>query len=260
MTNPRLPPVLYKYLAPDLTSVLSNLQLRFTPPSGLNDPLEALPRVMPPTRETLARHILPGEDLDELMARAGAYFADVGPGMIRHKLSKEYGVLCLSREATNHRLWAHYADGHRGFAIGLNSSHPWFHEWDPPLGATDAIQEVVYQVDPAVVVMRDGFYQVDHKLEARAMLFTKAQAWSDEAEWRLIRPLDRADHVGKARDGSDLHLFHFPLELVREVIFGERTEPGDVEAVRKAMEVSGLRVILHLTQLCRGVTIHVWNP
>src|SRR4051812_42615032 len=36
------------------------------------------------------------------------------------------GVLCLTEDAHNQQMWAHYADQGKGFVVGFNPHHPFF--------------------------------------------------------------------------------------------------------------------------------------
>lgn len=140
-------------------------------------------------------------------------------------ISQEYGALCLAETSNDPLLWAHYADGHRGFAIGFDSGNSWFrlaaNPHDPLL---DEIQPVTYQSDRPVVPMIDPFEwsQDVMRLQLRGMLFTKHNSWQHEAEWRLVRPLASATQAVKAPAGKVIHLFAYPAEAVCEVIVGAR--------------------------------------
>lgn len=41
---------------------------------------------------------------------------------VRKKISEEYGLLCFSRTWTQPLLWSHYADNHKGIALGFEIS------------------------------------------------------------------------------------------------------------------------------------------
>ena len=236
------PPVLYKYMRPGLISALAERELRFTPPSEFNDPFEAYPRVSGPNRESVRKKLKPGDDLDDLVARATPFFQKEGPQMVLDEVSRTFGVLCLAGCPDNPLLWAHYTDGHRGFAIGFDSNHPWFNLWDPPMPPIDRLQEVVYARDRPFVRVgdHDDFEPGELEAQARAMVCTKFTAWQYEEEWRLIRPLNRADRTTVQADGSSIHLFRFPGDAVIEVILGARMTEPDKGRLRSALPRGGL--------------------
>lgn len=43
---------------------------------------------------------------------------------IRKRISKKYGLLCFSKTWTEPLLWSHYADKHKGIALGFEISDP----------------------------------------------------------------------------------------------------------------------------------------
>jgi hypothetical protein len=116
------------------------------------------------------------------------------------KLDEElqnYGVFSLSASNNNILLWAHYADGHKGFCIEyLRSS-------DNQLGNYEMTRKVKYPPDYPVVksVGKEAF---DIKF------FTKASDWEYEQEWRLI--YDQGN-VEQSLPGVDISAVIFGLEM-----------------------------------------------
>ena len=45
-------------------------------------------------------------------------------------INRAQGVLSLSRTNDSLLMWAHYADSHRGFVLGLDETHPFFNGLD----------------------------------------------------------------------------------------------------------------------------------
>lgn len=87
------------------------------------------------------------------------------------------GVFCLSYIDDSLLMWAHYADGHRGFCIGY--SPDCFGELVP--------QPVTYPREPDPL----GFGRM-HSLDGmdlsvlHKMITTKGEEWEYEKEWRVI--------------------------------------------------------------------------
>lgn len=236
------PAVLYKYMPPSRASAIEDRELRFTPPSEFIDYFESFPRVAGPNRDSVRRKLSAGEDLDDVVARATPHFQQHGPQTVFDEVSRTFGVLSLATHPDNPLLWAQYSAGHRGFAIGFHSSHSWFNSWQPPMPPIDGLQEVCYADDrPEVIVGRSDHPRPgEPEQQAQAMLCTKFTPWRYEEEWRLIRPLERADRVCKAEDGKRIHLFRFPSEAVAEVVVGARIAPADLDRLRRALSAAGL--------------------
>jgi hypothetical protein len=121
------------------------------------------------------------------------------------------GVLCLSSVCDSSLMWSHYADGHRGFVIGMNQRSPWF---DRPRADDDCYQllEIEYGHPAASVSL----------LELGRGTQMKAPEWSYEREWRMCAPLEDADQVTE-KDGEAIYLFSIPPECISEIILGSRT-------------------------------------
>ncbi len=79
-------------------------------------------------------------------------------------------VLCLCETQTNPRLWAHYADGHRGFCLEFDTSMEPFHAYR--VRYTRAYPKLDINATP------------DQCL--RTFLLTKSELWKDEEEWRCM--------------------------------------------------------------------------
>lgn len=89
------------------------------------------------------------------------------------------GLFCLAATPFEPLMWAHYADGHRGFCIEYERRP------DNDLGVSDCCK-VIY-VDPTFPIFRalDFFREPEDVL--LSILTRKARSWSYEHEWRLIR-------------------------------------------------------------------------
>lgn len=237
-----IPKVLYKYLPPSRISVLESHEVRFTPPDEFNDPFEAYPRIGELRRESVRRRLEPGEDLDRVMSLATPFFVDNGPDMVFQMVSASFGAFSLASVADNPLLWAHYATGHRGFAIGFDSGHSWFHECDPPNPPLDDVQRVIYQRERPKVTIGESedLSEEEQRENARAMICTKFKSWRYEREWRLIRALELADRVVEDGKGGRVHLFRFPESAVSEVILGARMSETDSLKVQKGMREGNL--------------------
>lgn len=99
------------------------------------------------------------------------------------------GIFCLAATPFEPLMWAHYADGHRGFCIEYER------RVDNDLGSSGCL-DVTYD-DPAFPIFRglDYFRQSEDVLQR--ILTHKARSWDYEHEWRFMRiweelPKDRS--------------------------------------------------------------------
>ena len=144
--------ILYKYLHPDRLSVLREQKIRFTQPGDFNDPFEFRPRIESLMQDQQTReHVAANFDrlVDEELAQNGALlqsmpketwkqlllaqkpllpalFSLLMPETLNRTsfsidkvLNQSVGILCLSEMRDSLLMWGHYADNHRGLAIGL---------------------------------------------------------------------------------------------------------------------------------------------
>lgn len=144
---------LYKYFPPTRGSVLESCSLRVTPFNELNDPFEAAPIFATPQQEFLEdrlRRLITEEisaknptiDPETKTALIEEKFNEhIGPFLaeaerrhhwenisytMQHKISSQWGTICLSESADNLLMWSHYADGHTGFVLGFDENHHQF--------------------------------------------------------------------------------------------------------------------------------------
>ena len=110
-------------------------------------------------------------------------------------LAKQFGLLCFSLDWHNPLLWSHYADRHRGIALGFDVDEQTL----KPVSYTKT-RPVLKKIDSEV---------------ANWLLFTKYLDWSYEQEVRIFTSLEDRD----PRTG--LHFGNFGAQLIlREVIAG----------------------------------------
>lgn len=123
------------------------------------------------------------------------------------ELNAEIGILCFSKEWSNPLLWGHYADKHKGMALGF----------DVP---DDSLHPVKYCRNrlPA---------PNDHQLfseDVNNLLLTKFSAWRYESEYRYFCRLDESINEGG--------LYFRPLSpflKLAQVIVGERATVTRIE-------------------------------
>ena len=257
----------FKYLDPKRIDVLANLLIRFSQPSSMNDSLEfkwpttgveepkklamrfkeklrpkALAAIPVEKRERMdAACGLPGFaeqwveiNLDDIAARASA------DRNLRHKeialktfrkLDVNYGILSLSENPVEVRMWGHYADGGRGFLIEFDPTHSWFHAMRNPDDGFNELTKVEY------VPTRPARNLLDVKDE---VLYTKSESWAYEQEWRMVRNFNAASKNLDITDayGNEILVFAIPPDAIKSVIVGYNSRTEFKDKVRSILKSS----------------------
>jgi hypothetical protein len=151
----------------------------------------------------------------------------VGMRAKKEQIDSTEGLLCFSRTWRNPLLWSHYADKHRGIALGF----------DVPDHLLVPVQYIQGLHKIKVLAKETEQSTIDKLLER--LRYTKFDGWAYEDEVRQFFKLDRLSHQ------SGLHFVPFSPDLVlREVILGPRCDIP-VDAVRTLVEAFQVRV--HVT-------------
>lgn len=286
--------ILYKYLSPEnALRVIRSRKLRFTPPSQLNDPFEFRPfyeslNEAPNVQEQLTdqniREILDEQLGTEFRKAAMDYekflpdgfvdrFLDTTASMAKQitpilndqftgfigstmyeNLDRLVGVLCLTEENDNALMWAHYAESHKGVALGFNAEESYFERRINEQDDFRHLERVTYKEQPTVqfATLEDG----------REILYTKNLDWEYEKEWRMVMPLEKADEVIDAGN-FQIHLFEYPPKALRQVIFGCRIPEDFKEQVLSNLNEEHFEHVLkfdaHLDERYRTVHLTEFN-
>ena len=124
---------------------------------------------------------------------------------IRDKILEEKGtlrILSLSRVNNNQLMWSHYADGHKGVAIGVRIDQT---EYD--------VQPIEYD---GIVTIRNSDYNGQ---TAREILRHKLEVWSYEEEVRVFQRNQMFIDV-----------------KIEEIILGQRVSNQNVGLIRDLLE------------------------
>jgi hypothetical protein len=242
------PSLLFKYLPPTRFDVLARNELRFTQPSFFNDPFDSRPYF-----RNLPRMPQGPWDTFDVWEDAGSfdfsrYFCrymetaveanrEIVPKLRGDELRQfllsgigsTVGILSLSEVPDDPLMWGHYAASHCGFAIGFDTSHPFFrctrHTSQP---TPDAFFPVHYAAE------RPRRRSYEH-VTARDAFFTKSPHWAYEKEWRRYRLVRHADTSLDGPDDEPIALFRYPREAVRVVIFGMDMDRRTFHELRRIM-------------------------
>jgi len=173
----------------DLHCLLVARQAFLGKPSSFNDPYEFLPKISIPDfsrRQTWinreVRERPAGSSAREVRRRceilcvSPVHRQEYLEGLRGEDLDR-YGVVSLSSPIECPVLWAHYADDHRGFAVGYRGQ-------DSEQGEAFPAFPVQYRK------RRPSLYPFGPEPDWLSILRTKSPAWKYEGEWRYVRPPD----------------------------------------------------------------------
>jgi len=253
----------YKYLAPERFDVLREARIRFTQPNALNDPFELKPffktifnmdtfrnkirqkmdfrpallekyekmpreirnKFTPDQFVQLAiSHMEQNKDqydamfnsnIDEMSAVMPALTEKLR-SLLHGHLGSEVGILSLSEDPVNDLMWAHYANHHTGFVIEFDGANEFFHRQRSYEDEFFHLRQVSY------IDKRLNFESFEQLVDdENDLLASKLNSWAYEKEWRMLVPL--LNRVPEIDAVEPIHLFPFPREAVRSVIFGYRS-------------------------------------
>ncbi|KPZ70329.1 hypothetical protein AN944_02401 [Shewanella sp. P1-14-1] len=175
--------IYYKYRSLDkikfLLDIFLNQRLYAAPYTSMNDPMEG-----------------------HYFHRSGKLSPEFKSALKGKKDS--YGIVSLSEVNDNALMWAHYANGHNGIAIGIEISSP------------------NYEIVP---IKYDGLSHLTQKFEhepaeaAKRILSHKLEIWDYEKEHRVFVQHEK-----------------FVPVKIKEVIFGRRVSPHDKEFFEKLIK------------------------
>ncbi len=118
------------------------------------------------------------------------------------KSINEFRILCLSEKYNDILMWSHYADGHRGFVLQLNTEALLQNFKHPP-------QKVFYSPEESFPSIKD-FNERNH---THMFLITKSSHWEYEGEWRIfMQDEDNPEKEGK--------VYKFKNGLITGIILG----------------------------------------
>ena len=242
------PKIIYKYMSADIAqkalSKDDSVLLRATQPASLNDVFEcstvrdsselqemvdALNRVCPEFPLSVSDILNAQEELGD---RAWNH-------LFRKQLSYRLGVISFSLDNTNSLLWAHYADEHRGFAVGYDVTYI----MTKVIGRNrnDKLDVVSYEDNPLSINKRDDMLLGQDDI-LHTILLRKSSLWKYEQEARIIVDLRNTDRTHEVdRNGYPIHLFSIPNEAVATVYCTERTPESAIEKIEERLRDMGSR-------------------
>ncbi|MBI5437013.1 MAG: DUF2971 domain-containing protein [Nitrosomonadales bacterium] len=261
MTN-ELPATLYKYyeVKEFLPKVLSGEALKFSCPMDFNDPFESRSCFQIDNSKEGKRYI--HEKVKQRFSNPSQRIAkarqierrfNAPQSLDDDAIIRLVGVCCFSEMKDSILMWSHYANEHKGVCIGFDTRKSLFRlAW-----------QVKYQEEfPIVRRPTDS----DEILLAKTLL-TKADCWSYEKEWRIIKRTQtefERDYRLRKRYSSNENLseediqllvdekgpgfYSFPKEAITEIYLGARIEKNQREKVIQGVRDANLNIPIYEAQ------------
>ena len=229
--------------------VLQHLSLKVTPPDQFNDLFEVSPVIERPVTKAEARASLRaaigggcrdrglpvalGSDLAEVVLEFKSNQSDlnyVAQQTVPSTVSQRYGVVCFSTVPDDMLMWAHYAAYSHGIMLEFDSAAPLF------CGA--GFFKVEYD-DNRVISQSQA---ADEISQVVASARRKSRAWENEAEYRLVVPLDQTTKL-ETDGGKPIHLIKIRPEWIRSLTIGQRASfeiKGEINKLLRRPELQHL--------------------
>lgn len=251
--------ILYKYLPPSRISIIQKCLIRFTQYGDFNDPFELNPNIDKLAEESEIRALVSRdfvkiveeeydknpmisafiskkdfvnlaltkeESVKKAVVGFEPTFVKLLPRMLQKTANSLLGAVSLSEICDHELMWSHYAEEHKGYVVGFDSSHPFFNQKKSPGDELRHIRKIAYRDKPPVINLT--------KTNASELFFVKSLKWEYEAERRMILPLSDSDEVIDKKP-FPIHLFKFPATAVKRIIFGARISDENMSMIRSAI-------------------------
>jgi hypothetical protein len=253
---PVIRPILYKfYKAGTAINALEKQILGFTAPNRFNDPYELLPRIIchPSAQNILERKgRLTNKQREEFRRRWNlenqtsfskaefdkfmktkekelarqipvnlAKMPDQMAKEVVEIVSRDFGILCLSKRWNHHLMWGHYSEGHSGFCIGYQI---------PVIIPGVNRVEVQYSQERYAIRDSDVLLGRFSRSDVEGVIRTKSLEWAYEEEVRYILNTT-IPGIATNHEHSQFYIRHEPI-MVKEIIAGIRCKPENVAKMR----------------------------
>ncbi len=238
-----VPKHLYKFQPLNLQTLrnLKNAQLYFNTPASFNDPFDCstLEASFEPLDEKnvvdIFKHYMNKKnitldfEINSIKDVPQQYVNQIHSGIEKTLKEKqrqflhERGCSCFSEENDNILMWSHYAGGHKGICLKLDTSFELFSK----------IDKVNYSDDfPLIPIMRliDNNDKFDN--EILKPLYRKSKRWEYEKEWRIF-------HVEPNK------LYGYGVDALKSVFFGLEVDEADIEIVCLILQGQSNRVMFY---------------
>ncbi|MGQ0741956.1 MAG: DUF2971 domain-containing protein [Alphaproteobacteria bacterium] len=95
-------------------------------------------------------------------------------------------ILCLSEVFDNMLMWAHYSQNHSGVVIRLSCLPERDSAWGAAVPVRYERRMPLLATEEDIIRLMSGDSELDHNAIFNKAVFTKAEDWSYEKEWRIV--------------------------------------------------------------------------
>ena len=244
--KPRLPRLLWKYCGARATPILSSSEIKLTRPKEFNDPFEWSPavsgRITADDVVTMyedpnwvkhwdlpALESVSAEDRQAELQSLAAKFTEISQELMEEQLddiSGRWAFLCLSANPGNILMWSHYAENHRGFAIGIDHRK---------LGKL-SLFPIVYR-DRRITFEALTPFTIKPRVRTLEIFTRKSLEWAYEREYRMIWRID--DLIPRMINGVKAYTIPLIPEAIAEVRLGCRAPQELEDEIRSILTGQG---------------------
>ncbi len=258
-----LPPVLYKYRFFDQEdhhiSIIEEQNLWFASAMTFSDPYDSSivfdlsddpPGIIDkwandfvkrnlPYKSRAERRMLVREKLKEIKGSKehAEWFNDY---YIKTNDNK-FGIFSLTSKYDNLLMWAHYADGHKGYGVGFDVEVI-KNKMESLAGDENTILEFK-KIEYSPKIPKINFYESmlsDHTdNDIFTLLTTKSNEWKYEDEYRLML----WEHVKQA--------LNFPREIIKSVYLGCNISDTNQERILSILDIQKMTANVYRSKICK---------
>ena len=248
--------ILYKYLPPARIASIQKCLIRFTQYGDFNDPFELNPNIDKLAEENEIRALVSRdfvkiieeeyyknpiisafiskeafinlaltqeESVKNAVVGIEPHVVKLLPGMLQKTANSLLGAFSLSEICDHELMWSHYAEEHKGYVVGFDSSHPFFNQKKSSIDELRHLRKIEYRDKPPVINLM--------KTNGSELFFVKSSKWKYEAEWRMLLPLSDSTEVID-KNPYAIYLFKFPATAVKRIILGARVSDENMSIIR----------------------------
>jgi Protein of unknown function (DUF2971) len=143
------------------------------------------------------------------------------------------GILSLTGDALNDRMWRRYGDGGAGFVVGLDPTNRFFMHNDG-LAERSLLKRLIYSDQNTENFWKNPYY----------LFLVKDTTWSYESEWRMIRQFADSDEA-ILNVTPQVHLWNIPPEAIKTIHFGQSYDRANIPVDKINLQKAGANPILY---------------
>ena len=258
---------IYKYLHEDrIEDILENNIFRFTQPEEFNDPFELRPVLRFPDNDDSLYSTL-DDNFESILMEEYKKNSDINTKITFESFlafrrtkkkeikelakslltSKEFtkrlnethyktanksiGILCLTKNYNNLLMWAHYANSHKGFVVGLDSDNSFFKQDKDDKNLMGKLKKVIYNNERP----SESF----ENMNVENAYLTKSKEWSYEEEYRMFTPFKRASQI----KNDNIYLYNFTPDAIVSIYCGVNMSEENKEKIKEIVAHEHLQYI-----------------